>query len=615
MEPKNVLPKNLAQTNRLHSSQQQNNIRIIIGSDIFVSNKFILSACSKYFQALLSSDTNISKSVSLLIKGIDAQTFANVLHMITKGENTITENNVLALWRAAHHLKIGRLIELCERYVSAHVTEENYLNIYQHAIALKSETVHERILLLMIRNFDRFIKTDTFLNLTPKTLIEIITSGGIKSHDNVIVAIFDWIYYTRTERLQSCGESPKEEYKPKESAGNADWDMEVHFNDRDLFSNTDNHPTNRKELLGKLVSLVQFDLVTTAGLRKLLDNDDVMENRDARNTVRRAISSQLENEKLVKLQLNAEEMTPEAMSLSGLTFEEICSEVALASPKFQLVILFIDRNHRLFALNLLNNEICQLVFDIKGAYENIFLLDSKLHLLVNLTFSHPEYDLRQYQILDCQDTTQLKQIYCGSKYKIKFTINGGFHYGFITVNRTSLKIIRAKRNDPLQINWTDFEEYYEIGEVTSLVNFENKIVGFFSSQEKGKEATRIFSFNTTSRTFNFTVSLNGSAKNLATFTFKKRLFVIQGCGTLTELLRRDGFLQADSHPPLWDMPLEIFGAVVLNKTFLVMARLDNVQNLPTTCQFGRIKFVNLTNGANICLYLPIPSHWLQKNSN
>ncbi|KAI8764450.1 kelch protein 40 [Biomphalaria glabrata] len=622
MELKDILPINLDLTNGLHSSKKKNDICITIGFKTFSINQSILSACSKYFQALMYSDTNKSKEmINLLIKGIDAHSFAYVLHMITKGKNKMTENNMLAMWRAAHHLKIEFLIEQCENFVNAHVTEENYLSIYQHAIAFKSETAYKKVISLMIKNFDRFIKTDTFLTLTPKTLIEILTSGGIKSHDNVIVAIFDWINYTRTERLQSCGESPKknkpkkrggkptEENKTNESDGNADWDMEVNFNDIDLFSNTDNHPTNREELLGKLISLVQFDLITADGLRKLLDNDDVMENRDARNTVRRAISSQLENEKLVKLQLNAEEITPEAMSLSDLTIEDISSEVALASPQTQHVIFFIDRNQSLLALNILSNTILQVSFDIKGTFEDLFVLEHKLHILVSRSFVSPACQLRLYKISDFQSII----CYFGPKNRTKFIINGTFHYAFLSCNKKSLKITGTKRPDPYQRTWATLDYYHDIGEVTSLVNFENEIVGFFSGEEEGKEATRIFSFNTTSRTFYPIVNLDGSSKNLASFTFEKRLFVIQGCGTLTELYRQDGFLQADFHPPLWDMPLEIFGAVVLNKTFLVMARLDNVQNLPTTCQFGRTKFVNLTNGANICQYMAIPNHWLKKN--
>ncbi|KAI8764451.1 kelch protein 40 [Biomphalaria glabrata] len=612
MEPEKDMTNNLVQTNGLPSSREKINIRIIIGSEVFLSNQSILSSCSTYFQALLSSNTNVSEILSLLIKGIDAQTFANVLHMITKGDNKMTENNMLAMWRAAHHLKIDSLIELCEHYVSAHVTEENYLNIYQHAIAFKSETVHEKILLLMIRNFDRFIKTDTFLNLTPKTLIEIITSAGIKSYDNVIVAIFDWINYTRTERLQSCGESPKEENKAKQSYGNADWYMEVSFHDRDLFPNTDNHPINRAELLGELISLVQFDLITTDGLRNLLDNDDVMENRDARNAVRRAISSQLENDKLVMVPVNAEEMTSKAMSLSDLTIRDISSGVAFSSSQVEHNIVFLDRCQRVLSLNLLQNTIFQLTFEITGSIEDILVLEHKLHLMVNRSFVDPIYQLRLYQISDYLDFDQSIICYFGPKNRIKFIINGSFYNGFISTGKKCLKIIQNKSYYPFQLNWATFEFNGVIGDVLSLVNYENEIVGFFSAEREGGDVINIYSFNTYSKYFYFIVSLKGSAKNLATFTFKKRLFVIQGCGDLTELYRQDGVgrLRANSQPPLWNIPLKIFGAVMLNKILFVMARLENVRHLPTTCQFGRIKFVHLINGTNICQYMAVPSHWL-----
>ncbi|KAK0066281.1 kelch-like protein 40 [Biomphalaria pfeifferi] len=426
MELKDILPSNLDLTNGLHSSKKKNDICITIGFKTFLINQSILSVCSKYFHALMYSDTNKSKEmINLLIKGIDAHSFANVLYMITKGKNKITENNMLAMWRAAHHLKIEFLIEQCESFVNAHVTEEHYLNIYQHAIAFKSETAYKKVISLMIKNFDRLIKTDTFLTLTPKTLIEILTSGGIK-----------W--------TQKAAE--------------------------------------------------------------------------------RAISFQLENEKLVKLQLNAEEITPEAMSLSDLTIEDISSEVASASPQMQHVILFIDRNQSLLALNILSSTIRQVSFDIKGTFEDLYVLEHKLHILVSRSFVSLACQLRLYKISDFQSII----CYFGSKNRTKFIINGTFHYAFLSCNK---KITGTKRPDPYQRTWATIDYYHDIGEVTSLVNFENEIVGFFSGEEEGKEVTRIFSFNTTSRTFYPIVNLDGSAKNLAIFTFKK---------------------EAVCHPRLWD---------------------------------------------------------------
>ncbi|CAL1541138.1 unnamed protein product [Lymnaea stagnalis] len=79
----------------------------------FHCHKFILSACSSFFNGLLRAEMRESLENRAVLKSMSKETFAVVINAVYKVENGLTKENIIQVWQAICFLDISFLIEMC----------------------------------------------------------------------------------------------------------------------------------------------------------------------------------------------------------------------------------------------------------------------------------------------------------------------------------------------------------------------------------------------------------------------------------------------------------------------------------------------------------------------
>ncbi|CAL1535601.1 unnamed protein product [Lymnaea stagnalis] len=288
---------------QLWDDNELSDIKIIIDDFQFNCHRFHLSACSEFFRVLLKSQTMEPSNdvISVTIKGLTQETFDNILISVYKGELTVTTDNMLDLWHASHNLQIDFLVNKLEHFISRNITEDNFFIIYKIAVELTSDKIIKSIQSFVAKNFEKISKTEEFLNLSYYCLLSIIGHDDLvlKSRDDLVRSVLNWMYY-KPRSMDSTGTFQE---KTKTNQLNDTQRMlhatqgklstksiDVIFKTVDEVTYKVESSSQRKDNLGAIMKLIKLDDVSQDCLLTLLNNDDIIECREARTIVRQAFA-------------------------------------------------------------------------------------------------------------------------------------------------------------------------------------------------------------------------------------------------------------------------------------------------------------------------------------
>ncbi|XP_059145969.1 kelch-like protein 24 [Physella acuta] len=85
--------------------------RIMVDGSEYFCHKFILSACSTFFNTLLRADFKEKQEGYVVLNKISKETFDVIINAIYKGVDGLTLGNVGNVWQATHLLDIPFLIQ------------------------------------------------------------------------------------------------------------------------------------------------------------------------------------------------------------------------------------------------------------------------------------------------------------------------------------------------------------------------------------------------------------------------------------------------------------------------------------------------------------------------
>uniref|UniRef100_A0A2C9LKC5 BTB domain-containing protein n=1 Tax=Biomphalaria glabrata TaxID=6526 RepID=A0A2C9LKC5_BIOGL len=173
---------------------------VTLGTTKFGCHRFLLAACSGYFKALFRSGMKETEIRNVDIDDISSETFELILETLYTGHGVLTNDNVIDIWRAADKLQIVFLITECEHYVIRSMSSENYIEYYQIGNLLSSQPVTKAASLYVLNNFNSFVKTSAFLELSRNDLLKLVQSQNLKvnSEHDVIMAILKWTEFRPT---------------------------------------------------------------------------------------------------------------------------------------------------------------------------------------------------------------------------------------------------------------------------------------------------------------------------------------------------------------------------------------------------------------------------------
>lgn len=167
-------------------------IEVTVQDYHFPCHRFILSACSGYFDSALKS--NLVKNGQLEIKSMSHETFGIILNDIYSDETSFGMDTIDDVWQATHKLDIAFYLAKCETFVIESINVGNYIPYYNLAVVLNSERVIAASLTFMKKNFELFYKTEDFLDCPCEMITNFVTDQDliVDSEDSVLHSILLW---------------------------------------------------------------------------------------------------------------------------------------------------------------------------------------------------------------------------------------------------------------------------------------------------------------------------------------------------------------------------------------------------------------------------------------
>ncbi|XP_059159467.1 kelch-like protein 6 [Physella acuta] len=241
---------------------------VLVGVTKFNCHRIFLSSCSGFFEALMRTDMREKSESSCTIEGISPDIFGLILDVIYKGRNVLSEENMLELWMAANQLQIQFLITACEKFVTKHVTPQNYKFVLNNAELLHSSTIIMEVKNVLARSYFDLVCSDNFMQVSLKELLEILRNNNLSvCPDFCVYSVLKW--------------ASADDYSNKPD------ELLIVQNGRSVWSNKGDYHEDaesikhRRSCLNNLLDAIQLNRVSKECLSLLIINKYIIENKDA----------------------------------------------------------------------------------------------------------------------------------------------------------------------------------------------------------------------------------------------------------------------------------------------------------------------------------------------
>ena len=170
----------------------------------FKAYKVVLAAASPFFLSLLENDMRERKEqrIEIRLEEATASVMEDVLQYIYTGNVSVTEESCHNLIATADYLLLPGLKTLAVDFLKEKVTVQNCVFNYYFASKYHCTELTEICCSVINLNFSDVLKTDDFLNLDMKQVMEWVSSDDInvRAEEEVFTGIVDWVSHNRSER-------------------------------------------------------------------------------------------------------------------------------------------------------------------------------------------------------------------------------------------------------------------------------------------------------------------------------------------------------------------------------------------------------------------------------
>eukprot|EP00058_Branchiostoma_floridae_P004247 XP_002589735.1 hypothetical protein BRAFLDRAFT_97786 [Branchiostoma floridae] len=176
-----------------------------VGGRRFPCHRLVLSAASPYFRAMFTSDMAESRQKTVVLQGLDAGIFGEILSYIYSGTLHVSLDKVQPLYQAADLLQLDYMSETCSSYMVKNMKVEcsNCVDLFNFADVFSLDIVRNRCLQCLHVNFAKVALSDEFCSLSVNQLTEIISHDELDVKEEITVweAVVRWVQHSREERL------------------------------------------------------------------------------------------------------------------------------------------------------------------------------------------------------------------------------------------------------------------------------------------------------------------------------------------------------------------------------------------------------------------------------
>ncbi|XP_035689797.1 kelch repeat and BTB domain-containing protein 2-like [Branchiostoma floridae] len=169
----------------------------------FPCHRLVLSAASPYFRAMFTSDMAESRQKTVVLQGLDADMFVEILSYIYSGTLHVSLDKVQPLYQAADLLQLDYVRDTCSSYMAMNVECSTCVDLYKFAEVFSVDIVRNRCLQLINRHFVEVSSREEFCSLNVNQLTEIISHDEleVKEETTVWEAVVRWVQHSREDRI------------------------------------------------------------------------------------------------------------------------------------------------------------------------------------------------------------------------------------------------------------------------------------------------------------------------------------------------------------------------------------------------------------------------------
>ncbi|XP_078597302.1 kelch repeat and BTB domain-containing protein 2-like [Branchiostoma floridae x Branchiostoma japonicum] len=169
----------------------------------FPCHRLVLSAASPYFRAMFTSDMAESRQKTVVLQGLDAGMFGEILSYIYSGTLHVSMDKVQPLYQAADLLQLDYVRDTCSSYMAMNVERSTCVDLYKFADVFSVDSVLKACVQLIHRNFVEVASSVEFCSLSVNQLTEIISHDelDVKEETAVWEAVVRWVQHNREDRL------------------------------------------------------------------------------------------------------------------------------------------------------------------------------------------------------------------------------------------------------------------------------------------------------------------------------------------------------------------------------------------------------------------------------
>ncbi|XP_073228058.1 kelch-like protein 7 [Porites lutea] len=182
-------------------------VTVAVNGKEFKANKVVLAAASPFFLSLLENDMRErnEQRIEIKLEEATASVMEDVLEYIYTGNVSVTEESCHNLIATADYLLLPGLKTLAVEFLKEKVTVQNCVFNYYFANKYRCTELTEICCSVINLNFSDVMKTDDFLNLDMKQVMEWVSGDDInvRAEEEVFTGIVDWVSHNRSDR-ESC---------------------------------------------------------------------------------------------------------------------------------------------------------------------------------------------------------------------------------------------------------------------------------------------------------------------------------------------------------------------------------------------------------------------------
>ncbi|XP_078597301.1 kelch repeat and BTB domain-containing protein 8-like isoform X2 [Branchiostoma floridae x Branchiostoma japonicum] len=164
----------------------------------FPCHRLVLSAASPYFRAMFTSDMAESRQKKIVLQGLDAGMFWEILSYIYSGTLHVSLDKVQPLYQAADLLQLDYVRDTCSSYMAMNVEQCTFVDLYNFADVFSVDIVLRRCVEWIDLNFVEFSFSEEFCSLSLNQLTEIISHDelDVKEETTVWEAVVKWVQHS-----------------------------------------------------------------------------------------------------------------------------------------------------------------------------------------------------------------------------------------------------------------------------------------------------------------------------------------------------------------------------------------------------------------------------------